>query len=202
MTMRSFGHPLFINPRQSPALERQKRVLWLTGLSGAGRSTIANGLAAMLSAMGLRAVVLDGDDLRNGLCADLGFAPQDRRENIRRAGHVARLFANAGTLCIAAFISPYREDRDRVRSLMPPGGFVEVYINAPLAVCEQRDVKGLYARARSGGIAEFTGITAPYEPPLAPEFEIRTDELTVGESVACLCNYLLGLREAVCEYQI
>jgi bifunctional enzyme CysN/CysC len=165
-------------------------VLWLTGLSSAGKSTIATELERELFNLGHHAYVLDGDNIRHGLGADLGFSPDDRTENIRRIGEVARLFADAGVICITAFISPYRRDRDTVRRLVPPGHFIEVFVNAPLAVCEQRDPKGLYAKARAHEIKEFTGISAPYEAPEHPEIELRTDRLTVAESVARILEYL------------
>lgn len=158
-------------------------MVWLTGLSGAGKTTTARALAAVLRAENRAVCVLDGDALRRGLCSDLGFAAADRQENIRRVGEVARLFADAGLICVVALISPYRRDRDRARAAAPPGRFIEVYINAPLAVCEQRDPKGLYARARAGELLEFTGISAPYEPPLRPEVELLTGEWTVNAGV-------------------
>ncbi len=165
-------------------------VLWLTGLSGSGKSTIARELEGELFNLGKRAYVLDGDNVRHGLCSDLGFSPEDRREHIRRIGEVAKLFADAGVICITAFISPYRSDRDGVRQGMEPGGFIEVFINAPLEVCESRDAKGLYARARAGEIPAFTGVSAPYEAPVQPEIELRTDQFTVNECVARILEYL------------
>jgi len=166
------------------------RVVWLTGLSSAGKSTIATELERELFNLGRHVYVLDGDNVRHGLCSDLGFSPEDRAQNIRRVGEVAKLFADAGVICITAFISPYRNDRDLVRSLLPDGHFVEVFVNAPLAVCEQRDPKGLYAKARAKEIPEFTGISAPYEAPAQPEVELRTDHLSVAESVAKILEYL------------
>jgi bifunctional enzyme CysN/CysC len=165
-------------------------VVWLTGLSASGKSTIATNLERELFNMGRHAYLLDGDNVRHGLCSDLGFSPEDRKENIRRVGEAAKLFADAGIICITAFISPYRSDRELVRHLMPAGKFVEVYVNAPLEVCEARDPKGLYARARAHQIKEFTGISAPYEIPDCPEVELRTDQWTVAESVAHLIDYL------------
>lgn len=159
-------------------------ILWLTGLSASGKSTIATELERQLCGAGRFAYLLDGDNVRHGLCSDLGFSPEARKENIRRVGEVAKLFADAGLICITAFISPYRSDRELVRAIVPQGKFLEVYVNAPLAVCEQRDPKGLYAKARTGQIKEFTGISSPYEPPLKPEIEVRTNELSVAESVS------------------
>jgi bifunctional enzyme CysN/CysC len=165
-------------------------VIWLTGLSGAGKSTIATELERELFAMGRHVYILDGDNIRHGLGSDLGFSPKDRAENIRRVGEVAKLFADAGVVCITAFISPYQADRDMVRRILPPGRFIEVYVNAPLAICEQRDPKGLYAKARAKEIKEFTGISAPYEAPAQAEIELRTDQLTAPESVTKILEYL------------
>lgn len=168
----------------------QGRVIWLTGLSGAGKTTVGTELERRLFQAGRHTYMLDGDILRRGLNSDLGFGPDARRENIRRAGEVAVLFADAGCIAIAAFISPYREDRERVRRSLPPGRFVEVYVNAPLEVCEKRDVKGLYAKARANQIKEFTGVSSSYEPPLQPEIEVRTDVLSIEQSVDKILGYL------------
>ena len=165
-------------------------IVWLTGLSSSGKSTIATELERELFNMGRSVYVLDGDNIRHGLGSDLGFSPKDRTENIRRVGEVAKLFADAGVICITAFISPYRADRDMVRKIMPSGRFIEVFVNAPLEVCEKRDPKGLYAKARAKEIKEFTGISAPYESPQHPEIELRTDQLTVPESVNRVLEYL------------
>ena len=171
-------------------------VVWLTGLSGSGKSTIANELERELFNLGKHAYVLDGDKLRHGLCSDLAFSPEDRKENIRRVGEVAKLFASAGIICITAFISPYRADRELARKILETGQFIEVYVNAPIEVCEQRDPKGLYAKARANEIKEFTGVSAPYEAPEKPEIELRTDQLSAGESVARVMDYLHVLDEA------
>ena len=167
-------------------------VVWLTGLSGSGKSSIATELERELFNAGKHAYVLDGDNIRHGLNSDLGFSPEDRKENIRRIGEVARLFADGGIVAITAFISPYRADRDLVRKMLAgsENQFVEVFVNAPLAVCEQRDPKGLYAKARANEIKEFTGISAPYEAPAKPEIELHTDKLTIAESVARIMEYL------------
>ncbi len=164
-------------------------VLWLTGLSGAGKSTLAVELEQALFRKGWQAYVLDGDNIRFGLSADLGFAPEDRAENIRRVGEVAALFARAGILVITAFISPYREDRDRARAVAPEL-FHEVYVKADLEVCETRDPKGLYKKARKGEISEFTGISAPYEAPVSAELEVDTGALSLAESVERLLGYV------------
>lgn len=180
--------------------ERQARraqkgcILWLTGLPSSGKTTIANELERRLFARGLDVYVLDGDKLRHGLCSDLGFSLKDRKENIRRAGEVAKLFADAGFICITAFISPYRTDRAMVRGLVNEGQFIEVYVNAPLEVCEQRDPKGLYPKARAGEIKNFTGISAPYEAPTHPEIELRTDQLSVAETVEKVLTRLHALN--------
>jgi len=165
-------------------------VVWLTGLSGAGKSTIATEIERELFNLGRHVYVLDGDNVRHGLCSDLAFSPKDRTENIRRVGEVAKLFADAGVVCITAFISPYRADRELVRKILPDGKFVEVFVNAPLDVCEQRDPKGLYAKARANEIKNFTGISAPYEPPETPEIELTTDKLSIAESVAKVLEFL------------
>ena len=165
-------------------------VIWLTGLSGAGKSTIATELERELFNMGLHTYVLDGDNVRHGLSANLGFSPEDRTENIRRVSEVAKLFCDAGVLVITAFISPYRDDRKLARSLMEEGDFVEVHVDAPLSVCEQRDPKGLYKKARAGEIVSFTGVSAPYEPPENPELVVRTDSQTVSECIAHIIDYL------------
>jgi len=174
-------------------------VVWLTGLSGSGKSTIAMELERELFNLGRHAYVLDGDNLRHGLCSDLGFSHADRKENIRRAGEVAGLFADAGIICITAFISPYRSDRELARGITPPGRFLEVYLNAPIEVCEQRDPKGLYAKARRGDIKEFTGISAPYEAPLKPELELRTDQCSVGECLSLIMAELKRLSGSQAE---
>jgi bifunctional enzyme CysN/CysC len=165
-------------------------IVWLTGLSGSGKSTIATELERELFNLGKQAYVLDGDNVRHGLCSDLAFSPNDRRENIRRIGEVAKLFADAGVVCITAFISPYRADRELARSMVKPGQFIEIFVDAPLGVCEERDPKGLYAKARANEIAEFTGISAPYESPDNPELVLHTHELTVAESVTKILEYL------------
>lgn len=173
-------------------------VLWLTGLSGAGKSTIAELLLPQLASHGLRPTLLDGDHLREGLCADLGFSDADRHENLRRASEVARLMADAGLTVVAAFISPFRVDRDAARRRLPAGRFVEVYIDTPLAVAESRDPKGLYRRARAGHLPNFTGIASPYEPPLRPDIHVRTSGVTPAQAAQQVMAELqaLGLLPA------
>jgi len=165
-------------------------VIWYTGLSGSGKSTLANAVAGALYEKQCQAYVLDGDNIRHGLNKDLGFSPEDRNENIRRIGEVAHLFADAGIIAMTAFISPYRADRQRARELNPDGGFIEVYCECPLDVCEQRDPKGLYQKARAGQIKEFTGIDAPYEAPEIPEVTVNTGTESPEESVAKVIAYL------------
>jgi len=165
-------------------------IVWLTGLSGSGKSTIAVDLEKRLWERGVRAYILDGDNIRHGLNKNLGFSPADRTENIRRIGEVAKLFTDAGLVTLTAFISPYRDDRDQVRALVPAGDFVEVHVICPVEVCEQRDVKGLYKKARAGEIKEFTGISAPYEAPLEPELAIDTSAQSVEASARQILQYL------------
>lgn len=161
-------------------IKQQKPVvLWFTGLSGAGKSTIAGALENKLAELGYHTYLLDGDNVRHGLCSDLGFSEQDRRENIRRIGELAKLMADAGLIVLSAFISPHRAERQLVRDLMPEGEFLEVFVNASLEVCEQRDPKGLYKKARAGQIPNFTGIDSEYEAPLAPEINLPAGELTI-----------------------
>jgi adenylylsulfate kinase len=167
-------------------------VVWLTGLSGSGKSTVAYAVEAALVGAGRIAYVLDGDNLRTGLCADLGFSPEDRHENVRRVGAVAALLADAGVIAITSLISPYRAGRAAARAVAPAGRFVEVFVDVPLAVCEGRDPKGLYQRARRGEIAEFSGVSAPYEPPEAPELTLDTEALSPE---ACAERVIAHLRE-------
>jgi bifunctional enzyme CysN/CysC len=168
-------------------------VVWLTGLSGSGKSALAREVERELFNGGRQVYVLDGDNIRHGLNSNLGFAPEDRVENIRRVAEVACLMADAGLLVITAFISPYRQDRRRAREIVLEGGheFVEVFVDAPIEICEKRDVKGLYSRARAGEIAEFTGISAPYETPENPEIALRTDRETLQESVARVLEFVI-----------
>jgi adenylylsulfate kinase len=177
-------HPGAVTREDREAIDGHKgRTIWLTGLPASGKSTIAVELEKQLWNRSVRAFILDGDNVRHGLNKDLGFSPADRTENIRRIGEVAKLFTEAGMIAITAFISPYRADRDQVRAIMQPGDFMEVYVRCALEVCEKRDPKGLYKKARAGQIPEFTGVSAPYEAPLAPELLLPSDELGVEESV-------------------
>ncbi len=165
-------------------------ILWFTGLSGSGKSTIAHAVEEKLYQMGIHTYVLDGDNVRTGLNKDLGFSPEDRKENIRRIGEVSKLFVDAGIIVLSAFISPYKKDREFVRNIVDDGEFIEIYVKCPIEVCESRDVKGLYKKAREGLIKNFTGIDDPYEEPENPEIVIETDKETVEESVEKIINYL------------
>jgi len=165
-------------------------ILWFTGLSGSGKSTIAHELEYRLFKRGCHTFVLDGDNIRHGLNKDLGFSPEDRQENIRRIAEVAHLFLQAGLIVMTAFISPYRADRQKARELNKKGEFIEIFCKCDLKVCEQRDPKGLYKKARAGQIQEFTGISAPYEPPLDPEIVLSTDTQSIDQCVEEIINYL------------
>jgi adenylylsulfate kinase len=178
--------------RDERAQQRGHRsaILWFTGLSGAGKSTLANAVNAALFERGLACYVLDGDNIRHGLCKDLGFSDADREENIRRIGEVAKLFVDAGVVALTAFVSPFKADRDKVRALVPAGDFIEIHCAADLGVCEERDTKGLYAKARAGEIKEFTGISSPYEAPETPELRVDTGSQSLEESVAQVLAYL------------
>ena len=164
--------------------------IWLTGLSGSGKSTIAVAAEKALNQLGRLTYILDGDNIRHGLNSNLGFSPEDRTENIRRIGEVSKLFTDAGVIVFSSFISPYRADRDAVRKIMGDGDFLEIWVNASVETCEGRDVKGLYKKARAGEIPEFTGISAPYEEPTNPELVIDTNGQTIDESVAHLISLL------------
>jgi adenylylsulfate kinase len=169
-------------------------LLWFTGLSGAGKSTLAHAVDRTLYERACKSYVLDGDNVRHGLSADLGFSAQDREENIRRVGEVAKLFNEVGVITLTAFISPYRADRARVRALVGAENFIEIYCHCPLEVCEQRDVKGLYAKARQGLIEDFTGISSPYEAPECPELSLDTSRLPPEECVAQILGLLRARR--------
>ena len=171
-------------------LGQRGATIWLTGLSGSGKSTIAVAAEKAIHERGRLTYILDGDNIRHGLNSNLGFSPEDRTENIRRIGEVAKLFTDAGTIVFSSFISPYRADRDAVRALMADGDFVEVLVDASVETCEGRDVKGLYQKARAGEIPEFTGISAPYEAPEKPELVLDTSSLSVEQSVEKLVEYL------------
>ncbi|OPH53117.1 adenylyl-sulfate kinase [Paenibacillus ferrarius] len=183
-----------ISTEQRTSLNGHKSmVIWFTGLSGSGKSTLAQALERTLfDDKKIRSYVLDGDNLRSGLNQDLGFSAEDRKENIRRTGETAKILVEAGIVAITSLISPFREERAAVRRLFAEGSFIEVYVSCSLEVCESRDPKGLYRKARNNELADFTGISSPYEEPLAPELIIRTDRLTVEESVNQIISYLIG----------
>ena len=183
------SHPVD-QPTRAEQKNQRPLVIWFTGLSASGKSTIAGALEQILTHQGYHTYLLDGDNVRHGLCGDLGFSDADRQENIRRVGEVAKLMADAGLISLAAFISPFCADRQIVREIMPDGQFVEVFVDASLDVCKERDPKGLYAKAERGEIKQFTGIDSPYEAPEQPELRIPAGEVSVAESVNMLLAYL------------
>lgn len=175
-------------------------IIWFTGLSGSGKSTLAHAVEEFLHQRGCRTFVLDGDNVRHGLCDDLDFSAKDRKENIRRIGEVAKLFMEAGVIVLTAFISPYRADRERVRGMVEHGDFIEIYCDTPIEICESRDVKGIYKKARAGEIAEFTGITSPYEAPENPELTVNTG---TAELDACVQQVIKEITDrGVCALQL
>ncbi|MGD8408362.1 MAG: adenylyl-sulfate kinase [Thiohalophilus sp.] len=185
-------HPASIDREQRETLHKHKSVvLWFTGLSASGKSTLAHAVEKELYRRGCHSFVLDGDNVRHGLCSDLNFSIADRHENIRRVANVAKLFIEAGVIVLTAFISPLREDREIARNMMPHGDFLEIFCDAPVEVCEKRDPKGLYQKARDGKIPEFTGISSPYEAPRKPELHLKTAERSVEESVQAVIDLLL-----------
>jgi len=184
-------HPGIIQKEDRQRLNgHRSAVVWFTGLSGSGKSTLAHRLEEKLFERGMRTYVMDGDNIRTGLNKDLGFSAEDREKNIQRIGQVAKLFVDAGILVMTAFISPYKKDREFARRLVQGGEFIEVYVKCPLTVCEQRDVKGLYQKAKEGIIKNFTGIDDPYEEPGHPEIVVETDKMAVEESVEKIVSYL------------
>lgn len=185
-------HATVTRTRREAQNGHKSAILWFTGLSGSGKSTLAHAVEEKLHEMGCRTFVLDGDNVRHGLCGDLGFSEEDRQENIRRIGEMAKLFIEAGVIALTAFISPFRADRERVRNLVPHGDFFEIYCRCSLDVCESRDVKGLYRRARAGEIRDFTGISSPYEEPVNPELIVDTGSTPLE---ACVDQVVLCLRE-------
>ncbi len=184
-------HETHVTQKDREKLLNQKgAVLWFTGLSGSGKSTLANAVALKLHEKGHLTYILDGDNIRHGLNKNLGFSPEDREENIRRIGEVGKLFADCGVIAMTAFISPYREDRNKARKLLPEGRFIEIYCACDLSVCEKRDPKGLYKKARAGEIKEFTGIDAPYEAPENPEIYVNTGKDSVEVCTHTVLQYL------------
>jgi bifunctional enzyme CysN/CysC len=187
--------PTDVTRQDHASLKNQTpRVLWFTGLSGAGKSTIANEVEKKLALMNRHTFLLDGDNVRHGLNKDLGFTEADRIENIRRVGEVAKLMVDAGLIVLTAFISPFRAERDMVRAMLPEGEFIEIYVDTPLDVAESRDVKGLYKKARAGELKNFTGIDSPYEAPDAPEIRVNTAEMSASEAADYIIKQLLPLK--------
>lgn len=193
MTQEIHPHQHTVSLQDRSAIKRhQPVVLWMTGLSGSGKSTIANALEyKLVNSYHAHTYLLDGDNIRSGLNAGLGFSEEDRKENIRRVGEVAKLMYNAGLIVITAFISPFQSDRDAVRSLLKPEAFWEVFVSCPIEICLQRDPKGLYKKAMNGGISEFTGITSPYEPPASPELIVETDQYSIDACVEQIITRLI-----------
>ncbi|MFC3883574.1 adenylyl-sulfate kinase [Bacillus songklensis] len=191
MTKSIVWHHSTITKADRQRLNQHKScVLWFTGLSGSGKSTLANEIDRRLYHLGIRSYILDGDNVRHGLSKDLGFGKKDRIENIRRIGEVAKLFVDSGQIVSTAFISPFRKDRDQIRKLFPAGEFIEIYVNCPLNICEKRDPKGLYHKARRGEIREFTGIDSPYEIPANPELMIETNKYSINKAAEMVIDYL------------
>lgn len=190
VSLNSTGSRQINSCQREEKIHQKGAILWLTGLSGAGKTTLSLELEKKLCDRNKLVYILDGDIIRKGLNSDLGFSPEDRCENIRRIGEVAKLFADAAILVVVAFISPFRADRERVRQSSPAGRFIEIYLNCPLKVCQKRDPKGLYKKALKGEIKEFTGISSPYEPPLSPEIELSTDKETVEECTQTILKFL------------
>lgn len=183
-------HATVTRARRQELNGHKSAIIWFTGLSGAGKSTLAHAVEERLHQMTCRTFVFDGDNVRHGLCGDLGFSEEERRENIRRIGEMAKLFVEAGVIALTAFISPFRADRLKVRQLAAPGDFIEVYCRCPIEVCEQRDVKGMYRRARAGEIRDFTGISSPYEEPENPELAVDTGSMPLELCVDQVVDYL------------
>lgn len=184
-------HRFLGRPEKEAKLRQKARVIWFTGLSGSGKTTIASSLEHRLGEQGFLTMALDGDNVRTGINNNLGFSEDDRRENIRRIAEVSKLFVSSGIITINCFVSPTNELRELAKKIIGAEDFIEVYVNAPLEVCEQRDVKGLYAKARKGEIKDFTGIHQPFEAPAHPDVEVRTDQLDIGQSVKKVLDFIL-----------
>jgi len=184
-------HATVTQQRRNQQNNHKSVVLWFTGLSGSGKSSLAHCVEEKLHKRGCRTMVLDGDNVRHGLCGDLGFSDKDRKENLRRIGEMSKLFIEAGIMTLTAFISPFIEDRDKVRGLMPHGDFIEIFLDCSIGICEKRDVKGLYKKARKGEISSFTGVSSPYEIPKNPDLVVHTGSLTLDESVDMVMDMLV-----------
>ena len=181
--------------RREKLNEHKSAILWFTGLSGSGKSSLAHSVEEALHQLGCNTFVFDGDNVRHGLCNDLSFTDSDRKENLRRIGEMVKLFLEAGTISLTAFISPFKKDRDKIRAMVPEGNFVEIYCRCPISVCEERDVKGLYKKARAGEIPHFTGISSPYEEPEKPEIIIDTDgSVSIEDTVKKIISTLKELE--------
>ncbi len=184
-------HATVTRHRRNQQNNHKSAVLWFTGLSGSGKSTLAHCVEEELYQLGCRTIVLDGDNVRHGLCGDLGFSDVDRKENLRRIGEMSKLFVEAGVITLTAFISPFSDDRNRVKSLMNQSEFIEIFVDCSIDVCEKRDTKGLYKKARKGEVVNFTGISSPYEPPENPDLVVDTGSQTLDESAKLVMNLLI-----------
>ena len=184
-------HATVTRHRRNQQNNHKSAVLWFTGLSGSGKSTLAHCVEEGLYQLGCRTIVLDGDNVRHGLCGDLGFSDVDRKENLRRIGEMSKLFVEAGVITLTAFISPFSDDRNRVKSLMNQSEFIEIFVDCSIDVCEKRDTKGLYKKARKGEVANFTGISSPYQPPENPDLVVDTGSQTLDESAKLVMNLLI-----------
>jgi len=184
-------HATVTRHRRNQQNNHKSAVLWFTGLSGSGKSTLAHCVEEELYQFGCRTIVLDGDNVRHGLCGDLGFSDVDRKENLRRIGEISKLFVEAGVITLTAFISPFADDRNRVKSLMNQSEFIEIFVDCSIDVCERRDTKGLYKKARKGEVANFTGISSPYQPPKNPDLVVDTGSQTLDESAKLVMNLLI-----------
>ena len=184
-------HATVTRHRRNQQNNHKSAVLWFTGLSGSGKSTLAHCIEEELYQLGCRTIVLDGDNVRHGLCGDLGFSDVDRKENLRRIGEMSKLFVEAGVITLTAFISPFSDDRNRVKSLMNQSEFIEIFVDCSIDVCEKRDTKGLYKKARKGEVVNFTGISSPYEPPENPDLVVDTGSQTLDESAKLVMNLLI-----------
>ena len=184
-------HATVTRHRRNQQNNHKSAVLWFTGLSGSGKSTLAHCVEEELYQLGCRTIVLDGDNVRHGLCGDLGFSDVDRKENLRRIGEMSKLFVEAGVITLTAFISPFSDDRNRVKSLMGQSEFIEIFVDCSIDICEKRDTKGLYKKARKGEVANFTGVSSPYQPPENPDLVVDTGSQTLDESVKLVMNLLI-----------
>ena len=185
-------HATVTRQRRNELNNHKSVVLWFTGLSGSGKSTLAHAVEEELHQIGCRTIVLDGDNMRHGLCKDLDFSDESRKENIRRIGEVAKLFIESGVITLTAFISPFKEERDKVRKLLANQDLIEIYVKCPIGVCEARDVKGMYKKAKANEIKNFTGISSPYEAPESPDLIVDTDQETLDESVDKVLGVLIN----------